>query len=195
MAKCGPKPVDPEVRFERHTCYVGDCIVWTGALDKDGYGQFSGFPGGKAHRYAYVKQYGPIPSGMVVNHLCRNHACVNAAHMEAVTHIENVLHHASQAVTRINASKVQCIRGHALTTYLRTNGRPRRYCKTCQAQNESKRRVRKRPKYAVWTQGEIDELFSGLPVREIALKIGRTVHAVYFRRSKETIARRKQVSA
>ena len=35
---------------------------------------------------------GPIPEGLVIDHLCHNHACVNPDHLRAVTHKQNGEH-------------------------------------------------------------------------------------------------------
>jgi hypothetical protein len=43
----------------------------------------------RAHRFAYELLVGPIPEGLVIDHLCRNRRCVNPAHLEPVTAEEN----------------------------------------------------------------------------------------------------------
>jgi hypothetical protein len=42
-----------------------------------------------AHRLYWMRENGPIPDGYEIDHLCRNRACVNPAHMEVVSHKEN----------------------------------------------------------------------------------------------------------
>lgn len=81
----------------------------------------------RAHRVAYEMLTGPIPEGLVIDHLCRNRSCVNPAHMEAVTDEENKLRgHAS-------ARKTKCIHGHELTAENTIHDhRGWRKCRTCQ---------------------------------------------------------------
>lgn len=43
-----------------------------------------------AHRFAYESLFGPIPAGLEIDHLCNRPSYVNPAHLEAVTHSENV---------------------------------------------------------------------------------------------------------
>ncbi len=67
------------------------CWQWIGPLAEREYGRFclSGVRA-FAHRWAYEYFIGDIPEGLVIDHLCRNHGCVNPMHMEPVTDRENI---------------------------------------------------------------------------------------------------------
>lgn len=72
----------PDVNDALVTAPSTACWEWHAARQSNGYGRF--FVGGNvafAHRVAYVIANGPIPRQMVVDHLCRNHACVNPEHV------------------------------------------------------------------------------------------------------------------
>lgn len=74
------------------------CWEWLATRTSNGYGQFwagrysaTGQPLlDSAHRVVYEALVGPIPAGLELDHLCRNAGCVNPAHLEPVTHAENV---------------------------------------------------------------------------------------------------------
>lgn len=68
------------------------CWIWTAFCDHYGYGKFNveAKRPAMAHRVAYEWLVGPIPDGLELDHLCRNPPCVNPAHLEPVTHSQNV---------------------------------------------------------------------------------------------------------
>ena len=68
------------------------CWEWTGHLDAKGYGRITlAFLGERrAHRVSYRLVNGEIPAKFDLDHLCRNHRCINPLHLEAVTRSENV---------------------------------------------------------------------------------------------------------
>lgn len=71
--------------------FLGPCWLWTSQMDFDGYGTLK-MPSGRllrVHRFSYEINVGPIPGGLVIDHLCRVRHCVNPAHLEAVTALEN----------------------------------------------------------------------------------------------------------
>lgn len=70
-----------------------ECWLWIAYIDPHGYGRFrvgSSAPAALAHRVSYEFHVGPIPEGLDIDHLCFVRACVNPAHLEAVTHTENM---------------------------------------------------------------------------------------------------------
>lgn len=85
-----PRYTDTEESFAARTAKDGDCIVWTGLQNPFGYGVIH--RDGKkipAHRYAWERVNGPIPGGMVIDHMCWNRACVNVEHMRLATQAQN----------------------------------------------------------------------------------------------------------
>jgi hypothetical protein len=113
------------------------CWVWQGAAGR--YGRFK-FDGRmyQAHVWSYLYFVGEIPEGHEIDHVCRNTLCVKPAHLEAVTHKENLLR-APRQVTTINVKKTHCPRGHQ---YTGVNTYGKRICHPCMRIRDRARRSR-----------------------------------------------------
>lgn len=134
-----------------HRPELGPCWMWKGRPSDRGYGYFW-FDGKKrlAHRFSYENLVGPIPDGLVIDHLCRNTMCVNAlGHLEPVTDRVNILR--GEAPPARNILKDSCGEGHPFdeeNTYWYPGGKERG-CKTCRRQHWREWRDKQRDAPAV----------------------------------------------
>ena len=74
---------------------TAECWIWKGSLSVKGYGVFRLKEAGKSrgrfsHRLSYEMCVGPIPAGMVIDHICHMKACVNPKHLRPVTNKQNL---------------------------------------------------------------------------------------------------------
>lgn len=120
------------------------CTLFLGYRDRHGYGRIGyGRGAALAHRVAYLIEHGAVPGDLTLDHLCRNRACVNVSHMEAVTRRVNTLRGRGWAAKR--AAAEMCAKGHPFdegNTYQRSSGR--RGCRACNQEAVARYRARKK---------------------------------------------------
>lgn len=121
-----------------------DCILFTGHIRPNGYGSIR--RDGRtqyAHRWHYEQAFGPIPDGLTIDHLCRNRACINPAHLEAVTRQENTARGMSPSA--VTARTGYCQHGHLMEGYnvilIKATGKRR--CRACAQRRDRERRPSK----------------------------------------------------
>jgi HNH endonuclease len=137
--------------FSRLVLDPSGCLLWTGHLDYHGYGRMhaAGNPAALVHKVMWELFVGPVPDGFELDHVkawgCNNKNCASIAHLEPVTHRENILR--GNTVTAINAAKTHCIRDHPFdeeNTFYEKDGR--RGCIKCRRiRDRARRRRGKRP--------------------------------------------------
>jgi hypothetical protein len=143
----GPHNRTPEERFWEKVDKNGPlwegtpCWVWT-ASTTHGYGQFKTKDRRSmhlTHRWAYQTLVGPIPPKTELDHLCRNRLCLNPAHLEPVTHLENIRRGHG------HGSETHCPQGHP---YIPSNmyiSSGRRRCRTCVNKRNTSYRLQRSP--------------------------------------------------
>jgi hypothetical protein len=117
------------------------CWIWGGYRTR-GHGAFS--VGGsiyKAHRISWEIFIGRLTYGLVIDHMCRNRACVNPKHLREVTNRVNCTEN-NLSIPALNKIKSHCKNGHLfcnLNSYKTSDGYRR--CKICSTESRKKYRA------------------------------------------------------
>lgn len=137
--------------FGKVAAGYGGCWIYTGRLDKHGYGASRKCDGKhlRPHQIAYLGVVGHMPPGATLDHLCHStdvkclggrtcihRRCINPAHLEPVSGTENIMR--GNSPSAINARKTECVNGHRYSAQntewaspKTQGGSPHRRCLTC----------------------------------------------------------------
>lgn len=125
------------------------CWIWMGEVTKShGYGVISVMINwvrtrDYAHRVFYELYKGPIPEGLIIDHLCRVRSCCNPDHLEPVTIAENVRR--GESVSARYSKRTHCKHGHLFSddNLLKCTTRPTvRICRACVLIQAGRRDIR-----------------------------------------------------
>ncbi len=107
------------------------CWLWAAGLGAGGYGKTTlRHKTLLAHRVAYELERGPIPPGLMLDHLCRVRRCVRPDHLEPVTARENTARSETPGAAMIRTGV--CQRGHNVEeTGVSINTHGERQCRAC----------------------------------------------------------------
>jgi hypothetical protein len=124
-----------ENRFYAKVKITPRCWLWIGAKCK-GYGHmWDGEKSQYSAHLSYQWNIGPIPSGLTIDHICRNTSCVKPDHLQAVTMMDNIL-------LGSKAQNIYCSRGHLYNDKNTYWYRTWRICRKCHCINEKNRNIR-----------------------------------------------------
>jgi HNH endonuclease len=135
--------------FSRLVIDSSGCLLWTGNLDKYGYGRIqvgSRINGTNRMLTAYQVMYalfvGPVPDGLELDHLCRVRRCAAPDHLEPVTHRANLLR--GNTLNARHSAATHCPQNHEydlLNTYFTAEGW--RSCRACWTDSNRRRAAAK----------------------------------------------------
>ena len=140
--------------FERRLRKAPGCWRWIGVRGRLDYGEF--FLAGEyyyAHRVSYSLAHGVQEFGEL-DHLCRNSACVNPAHLEEVSHWENMRRgRAFEYDSPKYLYRTTCVNGHPVspenirirpgTIGIRPGTIGQRICRPCEKEAQRVSRARR----------------------------------------------------
>jgi hypothetical protein len=138
--------------------YVGDCWIWQGRVNAEGYGRIR-VPHEESkwavHRLSYVIAHGHLSDDLTIDHLCRTPSCINPEHLEAVTMETNIRR--GFGIGMRNAAKLECVNGHPYVdgSYILEqigNGKQARRCIICRRKRENKNYHAKRAEGRSWQE-------------------------------------------